>query len=438
MSKITSRWQGFKTKSVLLFLVFQLLLFASNSVAQTAVIQDPPCTGNIIPIVNGQTIQFKGVLYNYPQVGQSTWLYSVKGATSGNGISHTVFGLGLNCLNVVSNNGSLAAGTWSLNNGTYSLSQNNVATIVNPDPTTGAIGIKFDEGINNNVTKNYYFVVNGNYLPQLNTFISKYGTSSSSVQICGPSCIQNLGSIGNFVWNDTNANGIQDSGETGIAGVTVQLLNSSNVVIATTTTNANGNYLFSGLIAGTYTVTFSTPNCYLSSPASTPISTVNNSDAVGGVVSNIVLAVGQNITYVDAGFYLPSPPQVLCYQTATWNPVSCQYDVTGTQPEAPQVLCYQTATWNPVSCQYDITGTQPEAPQVLCYQTATWNPVSCQYDVTGTQPEAPQVLCYQTATWNPVSCQYDVTGTQPEAPQVLCYQTATWNPVSCQYDVTGT
>ncbi|MBF6641154.1 T9SS type A sorting domain-containing protein, partial [Flavobacterium sp. J49] len=111
---------------------------------------------------------------------------------------------------------------------------------------------------------------------------------------------------------------------------------------------------------------------------------------------------------------------------------------TGTQPEAPQVLCYQTATWNPVSCQYDITGTQPEAPQVLCYQTATWNPVSCQYDITGTQPEAPQVLCYQTATWNPVSCQYDVTGTQPEAPQVLCYQTATWNPVSCQYDVTGT
>jgi hypothetical protein len=107
--------------------------------------------------VNGQSIQFNGVLYNYPQIGQSTWLYSVRGASSGNGISHTVFTLGLNCLNVVSNNGSLYAGNWSLNSGVYSLSQNSPVTIVNPDPTTGAVGIKFDEGINNNVTKNYFF-----------------------------------------------------------------------------------------------------------------------------------------------------------------------------------------------------------------------------------------------------------------------------------------
>ncbi|MBP6558441.1 MAG: T9SS type A sorting domain-containing protein, partial [Flavobacterium sp.] len=82
---------------------------------------------------------------------------------------------------------------------------------------------------------------------------------------------------------------------------------------------------------------------------------------------------------------------VLCYQTATWNPISCEYDVTGTQPQAPTVLCYQTATWNPISCEYDVTGTQPQAPTVLCYQTATWNPISCEYDVTGTQGEGPIV-----------------------------------------------
>ena len=326
MNEITSRWQGFKTKSMLLFFVFQLLLFTSNSVAQTAVIQNPPCTGNVIPVVNGQTIQFNGVLYNYPQVGKSTWLYTVKGATSGNAISHTVFTLGLNCLNVVSNNGSLSAGTWSLNNGTYSLSQSNVATIVNPDPTTGAVGIKFDEGINNNVIKNYYFVVNGNYSPQLNTFTSKYGTRVSTAQICGPSCVLNLGSIGNFVWNDTNANGIQDSGAIGIAVTTVQLLNSSNAVIATTTTDANGYYLFPNLASGTYSVNFTNTGCYIASPATTPISLGNNSDAVNGLVSNIVLSTGQNITYVDAGFYLPTPPTVACYQTVTFNSSTCFSD----------------------------------------------------------------------------------------------------------------
>jgi uncharacterized protein YfaS (alpha-2-macroglobulin family) len=61
-------------------------------------------------------------------------------------------------------------------------------------------------------------------------------------------------SIGDRVWNDSNSNGRQDSGEAGISGVTVQLLNSSGTVIATTTTNSSGNYTFSNLLPGTYTV----------------------------------------------------------------------------------------------------------------------------------------------------------------------------------------
>ncbi|MFY7965191.1 MAG: SdrD B-like domain-containing protein, partial [Chitinophagaceae bacterium] len=51
--------------------------------------------------------------------------------------------------------------------------------------------------------------------------------------------------VGNRVWNDTDGDGIQDPGENPIAGVTVQLLNSGGTVIATATTDANGNYYFS-------------------------------------------------------------------------------------------------------------------------------------------------------------------------------------------------
>jgi hypothetical protein len=60
-------------------------------------------------------------------------------------------------------------------------------------------------------------------------------------------------SIGDRVWNDANGNAVQDSTETGINGVTVQLL-SGSTVIATTTTNSSGNYTFGSLVAGTYTV----------------------------------------------------------------------------------------------------------------------------------------------------------------------------------------
>jgi protocatechuate 3,4-dioxygenase beta subunit len=61
-------------------------------------------------------------------------------------------------------------------------------------------------------------------------------------------------SLGNLVWNDVNNNGTVDTGETGISGVTVRLLNGSGTVLATTTTDANGNYLFSNLIPGDYMV----------------------------------------------------------------------------------------------------------------------------------------------------------------------------------------
>lgn len=50
--------------------------------------------------------------------------------------------------------------------------------------------------------------------------------------------------IGNRVWFDADGDGIQDAEEIGIAGVTVSLVQ-GNTVIATATTDADGNYIFS-------------------------------------------------------------------------------------------------------------------------------------------------------------------------------------------------
>jgi uncharacterized repeat protein (TIGR01451 family) len=68
--------------------------------------------------------------------------------------------------------------------------------------------------------------------------------------------------LGDWVWFDTNENGVQDEGEEGVAGVKVELYTESGSLVATTTTDSNGGYLFTGLEAGAYYVEFTTPEGY--------------------------------------------------------------------------------------------------------------------------------------------------------------------------------
>ena len=60
---------------------------------------------------------------------------------------------------------------------------------------------------------------------------------------CGLPLIQ----IGNYVWEDTDLDGIQDPGEDSIPGVIVSLFSSSGTFIKSTTTNTIGQYYFDSL-----------------------------------------------------------------------------------------------------------------------------------------------------------------------------------------------
>ena len=64
--------------------------------------------------------------------------------------------------------------------------------------------------------------------------------------------------IGDRVWNDKDGNGA-DNGEPGAPNVTVILKGANGVEVARTTTDANGNYRFTGLVPGTYTVDIEVP-----------------------------------------------------------------------------------------------------------------------------------------------------------------------------------
>ena len=64
--------------------------------------------------------------------------------------------------------------------------------------------------------------------------------------------------IGDRVWNDADGNGA-DNGEPGVPNVTVILKDANGMEVARTTTDANGNYRFTGLVPGTYTVDIEVP-----------------------------------------------------------------------------------------------------------------------------------------------------------------------------------
>jgi hypothetical protein len=63
-----------------------------------------------------------------------------------------------------------------------------------------------------------------------------------------------LFSIADAVWDDENGDGVRDAGEAGIPGVTVTIRNSGGFLLGTAVTDANGNFQFSGLANGDYTL----------------------------------------------------------------------------------------------------------------------------------------------------------------------------------------
>jgi hypothetical protein len=60
--------------------------------------------------------------------------------------------------------------------------------------------------------------------------------------------------VGDFVWNDKDEDGKQDSGEAGIPNAKVNLINRDTGSMLTETTNADGRYLFSAVEEGNYRV----------------------------------------------------------------------------------------------------------------------------------------------------------------------------------------
>ena len=134
------------------------------------------------------------------------------------------------------------------------------------------------------------------------------------------------GIIGDRVWSDVNANGIQDPGEAGIAGVELTLTDADgNQVGGTVTSNSNGDYLFTDVLFGNdYIVSISATDTALLADGflpelAGPGGPTSGPQSEGSLISNPVSLSASLTTVTDIDFGFDNPlPLTLTIRDRIW------------------------------------------------------------------------------------------------------------------------
>ena len=109
--------------------------------------------------------------------------------------------------------------------------------------------------------------------------------------------------VGDRVWLDEDGDGIQDTGEPGVAGITVQLLDGSgNPTGLSTTTDGGGHYSFT-VAAGTYRLEFAAPSgmAWTRADAGSDETLDSDVDPATGRTGAFTVVAGQTDTSWDGG-----------------------------------------------------------------------------------------------------------------------------------------
>ena len=110
--------------------------------------------------------------------------------------------------------------------------------------------------------------------------------------------------IGDLVWEDVDADGVQDPGEEGMGGVTVRLFDDAGTEVASTVTDDDGAYSFLNLRYGEYHVEVDLPAGLVVSPRNRGSDDAVDSDIdAGGVMASTTLDPREYDPRWDAGLY---------------------------------------------------------------------------------------------------------------------------------------
>lgn len=117
------------------------------------------------------------------------------------------------------------------------------------------------------------------------------------------------GTLSGTVFLDAKYDGVLSGSDKKASGVKVQLVDAAGTLVGTATTNANGRYLFEGIMPGDYTVRFQRRNNYAFTRYRPAEDNGNHVQALAkdgyGETEAIPVAMGQTVEHINAGM-LPS------------------------------------------------------------------------------------------------------------------------------------
>jgi len=137
-------------------------------------------------------------------------------------------------------------------------------------------------------------------------------------------------SIGDYVWLDLNEDGLQDEGEPGIEGVDLYLYNCEGTLVATTTTDADGMYLFDTLMAGDYVIEIDVPEDHVLTAADQGADDALDSDFDVDSAKTICFSITEGMDDLNWDAGLVEVPQYVTIGDYVWNDA----DMNGMQDEA--------------------------------------------------------------------------------------------------------
>ncbi|MBN2416883.1 hypothetical protein JXO52_13630, partial [bacterium] len=258
---------------------------------------------------DAHSIEFNGVSYDYTDM-TTTLTYSVTSGTQP-ALSHWVLEWCTNGEHVLSITGETE----------YEYGY---------DQFTKVTGIKFLTGFDDGETKSYTIVLDGIFpLTTINVGF-KAANEYTNTTVLGPYAFcGEYSEIGDYVWVDSDKDGIQDAGESGQSGVTVQLFlktGGNEYKVGEQTTDGSGGYLFTNLAPGTYYVTFSNlPSGYEFTLQDQGGNDTVDSDANPSTGKTIDITLGENESQLQWDAGIKEKEQFGALQvtkTVDWNGVT--------------------------------------------------------------------------------------------------------------------